>query len=76
MTAPATIAAIGATHCCKFISHEMPAAGAAMSATAENTNLVNKIAFFQNCNLKMRCKYTLLYSGCVNLNLVSLSTLK
>jgi hypothetical protein len=37
----------------------MPAARAAMAAAAKNAYLVYKVAFLQNNNFSMGCKYTL-----------------
>ena len=47
MCATSAITAIGAAHSRKFITHKMPAACAAVAASAENPDLINKIAFFQ-----------------------------
>jgi len=48
MSATPTIAAIRTPKRGKFITHEMFTSGAAMSAPAKNSNLIYKIAFFQN----------------------------
>ena len=48
MSATATITAIRTTHRREFIPHEMPVAGATMTAPAKNAYLVNKITFLQD----------------------------
>lgn len=58
VTTTASIPAIGTTECRKFVPHEMAAAGPTMAAAAENTDLVDKIAFFQLVCFLRRCKYT------------------
>ena len=59
MCTPATITPVGAAHGGKFIPSEMPETGATMAAAAENTDLINKITFLQNCIFRVCCKYTL-----------------
>ena len=58
MRSSSTVAAIGSTHSCQFITHKMFASGAAMAASAKNTYLVNEIAFFQLLFFAAKCKYT------------------
>jgi hypothetical protein len=46
----------------------MPAAWPAMTAPAENSDLIYEIAFFQKPNFVVECKYTLCYGGICKLS--------
>ena len=46
MASSSSITTVRATHCGKLITHKVAAAGASMAASAENPNLIDKIAFF------------------------------
>ena len=58
MRTTATVTSIGSTQGSKLVPHKMLAAGASMPASAENPDLVNKIAFFQLLVFAAKCKYT------------------
>ena len=59
MCTSSAITSIRPTHSGEFIAHKMLAAGSAMAASAINTYLVNKIAFFQWLFFAAKCKYTM-----------------
>ena len=58
MRTTATVTPIGPTQGSKFVPHKMLAAGTPVPASAENPDLVNKIAFFQLLVFAAKCKYT------------------
>jgi hypothetical protein len=45
--ATSSIATIGSTQGCEFITHEVLIASTTVSAATKDSNLVNKVAFFQ-----------------------------